>query len=494
MSAKESIEVELKFDVDADQSAPELGGLVPGVSTAVPQRFELRATYLDTAGHDLAARKITLRRRTGGTDAGWHLKRPTGDASSRRELAVGFTEIPADGPVPPVIRDAIIAIVRDRELIPVAEIATERTVTTLHDADGTSLAEFCEDSVIAHTHQSQHTSEWAEWEFELTGGDAALLKAAKKALRASGARTASSASKLARALGSEPHVHRPPQLPKKATALDLLVHTMGTHIATLVDVDPQVRENTYDAVHQMRVTARKLRSILISFPQIVAPESIDGLADELRALGEVLGEARDREVQLEINTGLLAGEPDVPPELHTALIDDEISRHARALRSAHYAMSTSRYLHLLDRLDELIANPVPGPDASRRARAVADEGIAHARRRLRKAERKLSAFEPWSAEWVEQVHRIRKRAKAVRYTANAVADLGDKSAAKTAKRASRIQSLLGDFQDTVVNREQLQAAAQSPGLPARALFILGRLDRREETRGREAVETYLGER
>ncbi|MFZ2512784.1 MAG: CYTH domain-containing protein, partial [Gordonia sp. (in: high G+C Gram-positive bacteria)] len=311
MSAHETVEVELKFDVDADQAAPDLSDLVPGGSSAAPQRYELRATYLDTATHDLAARKITLRRRTGGTDAGWHLKRPGSEADSRRELAVNFSDAPADGEIPATIREMLLAIVRNRALIPVAEIVTDRTVTVVQDVHGQSLAEFCDDKVIAHAHQTQHTQEWAEWEFELTGGDTALLKAARKKLRAAGARKASSASKLARAIGAEPHMHRPPALPSKATALELLVHILGVHFNTLVATDPLVRENAFDAVHQMRVTARKLRSVLTSFPEVLAPASIDGLTDELRALGEVLGDARDREVQLEINTALLARESDV---------------------------------------------------------------------------------------------------------------------------------------------------------------------------------------
>ncbi|MFZ2510442.1 MAG: CHAD domain-containing protein, partial [Gordonia sp. (in: high G+C Gram-positive bacteria)] len=175
----------------------------------------------------------------------------------------------------------------------------------------------------------------------------------------------------------------------------------------------------------------------------------------------------------------------------TALIDVEITRHERAIRSARHAMSTTRYLQLLDRLDALIASPVPGPDADRRARTVADEGIASAVKRLRKAEQKLATMEPWSPEWVEQVHRIRKRAKAVRYTAGVVHEVNDRAARKTAKSATRIQSLLGDFQDTVVNRTQLQRVAQVPDLPPLAVFILGRLDEREEARGRAAVEAYL---
>ncbi|GAA3963574.1 CYTH and CHAD domain-containing protein [Gordonia caeni] len=494
MSARESIEVEVKFDVDAGQPAPDFTVLVPGGRVAAPQRHELVATYLDTPAHDLAARRITLRRRTGGTDSGWHLKRPGTHADARRELAIGFDHAPADGGVPPEIRDAILVIVRDRQLIPVAEITTERTVTVLHDADGNSLAEFCDDRVISHAHQSQITKEWAEWEFELTGGGTKLLKAAKPLLREAGGRRASSASKLARAIGAEPHVHAPTRLPKKPVALDLMLHSLALHRDALITWDPLVRENAPDSVHQLRVTARKLRSVLTSFPQILTPESVDGLEGELRELGNLLGEARDREVQLEINAGLLAKEEHVPDDLRRALIDDEVGRQERSLRSLRFALSTKRYLQVLDDLDLVIADPVPGADADRRAADVATEGIELASRRLRKAEKKLKSFEPWTDEWVAQVHRIRKRAKAVRYTADAAKPLGLKWAARTAKRAARIQSRLGDFQDTVVNREQIARVAALPQLSRDAVFVLGRLDAREERRGRKAVEAYLAER
>lgn len=491
MSARESIEVELKLDVDADQPAPDLAGIAPGATTAAPAVYELNATYLDTPGHDLAAHRITLRRRTGGTDAGWHLKRPSHHPDARRELAIDFADAPADGGVPQAIREAITVIVRDRPLIPVAEITTERTVTLVHATDGAVLAEFCQDRVIAHAHQSQLTQEWAEWEFELVEGDAELLTVARKRLRAAGARKASSASKLARAIGAEPRAHKPARLPKKPTALDLMVHSLATHRDALLTWDPLVRENAFDAVHQMRVTARKLRSILTSFPEILDPAAIAGLADELRELGEVLGQARDREVQLEINRGLLALEDRVPDDLRKALIDDEIARQERSLRTLRFALSSARYLKLLDDLDDAIANPRPGPDADRGAVDVALAGMEHAGQRLRKAQKRLDLLDPWSDEWVEQVHRIRKRAKAVRYTADAAKPLRLKAAKKTAKRAAVIQSHLGDFQDTVVNREQIARVAALPGLSPAAVFVLGRLDAREQTRGRAAVQAYL---
>ncbi|MFT3715531.1 MAG: CYTH and CHAD domain-containing protein [Gordonia sp. (in: high G+C Gram-positive bacteria)] len=525
MSARESIELELKFDVDPDDETPDLTPLVSeGGRVAEPETYQLVATYLDTEQLDLAARRITLRRRTGGTDAGWHLKRP-GDGAARRELTVPFDDAPESGPVPDEIRRAILAIIRDRELTPVATLTTERTVRRLHGTGDEPIAEFCDDRVTGTALLTGQTQQWREWEFELlstssrsggddstggsdnstSGGDDSasegddstggksgkkLLRSAGKLLRAAGARKASSASKLARTLGSEP---RPPAAParlgKKARGLDLVMASVVRHHQELLDTDPLVRENAPDAVHRMRVAARKLRSVLISFPAVLDPDSVQGVTDELAELGGILGAVRDREVALAINTGLVADEQ-VPDDLLTALIDDEAAALRRADKSLHYALSTDRYLGLLGALDALVTDPVPGPDAHRSADKVAAAGIAEARKHLRKAERRLDDLEPWSDEWIDQVHRIRKKAKALRYTADAAAPLRSPKAAKTARRAAHIQSLLGDFQDTVVNREHF-AELTSRGLSPDAQFVLGRLDAREEARGIVAVEDYL---
>jgi Uncharacterized conserved protein len=72
------VEIEQKFDVDEDFERPDFGAL-PGVTAAAPVVYRLAATYFDTPGDRLAANKITLRRRTGGTDEGWHLKLPAAD-------------------------------------------------------------------------------------------------------------------------------------------------------------------------------------------------------------------------------------------------------------------------------------------------------------------------------------------------------------------------------------------------------------------------------
>ena len=65
----------------------ELAAAAGGPAPAAPTRFDLSATYYDTADLRLLQSKLTLRRRVGGDDAGWHLKLPAGPDSSRRRCS-----------------------------------------------------------------------------------------------------------------------------------------------------------------------------------------------------------------------------------------------------------------------------------------------------------------------------------------------------------------------------------------------------------------------
>src|SRR6058998_3299158 len=85
MSTSRHRETERKYDPRQAAALPALHG-VDGVS-AMRQavQHELSAVYFDTAELDLARHGITVRRRTGGDDAGWHLKLPAG-ADTRTEV------------------------------------------------------------------------------------------------------------------------------------------------------------------------------------------------------------------------------------------------------------------------------------------------------------------------------------------------------------------------------------------------------------------------
>jgi inorganic triphosphatase YgiF len=72
-------EIERKFDVDGSFALPDLTCLPRVAAADEPVEHRLEAAYYDTADLRLARARITLRRRTGGSDAGWHLKLPVAD-------------------------------------------------------------------------------------------------------------------------------------------------------------------------------------------------------------------------------------------------------------------------------------------------------------------------------------------------------------------------------------------------------------------------------
>jgi len=195
-----SFEVEITFDVDADTSLPAWLDM-PGIHRVDDADVRpLDALYLDTADLSLARAGYAVRRRTGGPDAGWHIKGPKIGAG-RVELHWPLTEGPED--VPADVRHAL-AAVSEAPLTPLARIRNHRTAYVLRDAADRPVAEFVDDHVIATDLRRDVETTWREWEFELltsaTDG-AELLDAARAVAHAAGARPASSASKLARTLG-----------------------------------------------------------------------------------------------------------------------------------------------------------------------------------------------------------------------------------------------------------------------------------------------------
>ncbi len=122
MGLSEHDETERKYDVDAATVFPNLAETAGVDSVGQPATFLLEAVYLDTPGLDLARNGVTLRRRTGGRDEGWHLKLP-GGPDTRRELG---EPLGAEPTVPETLRARVHAITRGRNLEQVATVRTER--------------------------------------------------------------------------------------------------------------------------------------------------------------------------------------------------------------------------------------------------------------------------------------------------------------------------------------------------------------------------------
>ena len=197
MSATRVVEVERKFDVEEETLLPSPQDL-PGVHRVDrPVEHRLEAEYFDTEDLRLASARVTLRRRTGGEDAGWHLKLPAGP-DERTEFREPLGE-QADS-VPDFLRGLVRVHTRDRALVPVARLKTRRVVYRLRDKNNAVLAEFCDERVQAETlGPKPGTLRWREWEVELVAGSRVLLESVQDRLAGAGVRASAYQSKLARA-------------------------------------------------------------------------------------------------------------------------------------------------------------------------------------------------------------------------------------------------------------------------------------------------------
>jgi inorganic triphosphatase YgiF len=199
------LEIEQKFEVDDNFRRPDFG-VLPGYAVAAPVTHHLSATYFDTPDTRLAVNNITLRRRTGGTDAGWHLKIPAG-VGARRELQVPLPDDPDDpdrDSVPERLAAQVAEVTGGLPLVPIATLDTERTVVTLTTDTGEVAAEVADDMVAARrlAPVPGQPLRWREIEVEVPDRSPQLQEEAAKLLVSAGARPAATISKLAKLLGS----------------------------------------------------------------------------------------------------------------------------------------------------------------------------------------------------------------------------------------------------------------------------------------------------
>ncbi|NUP01661.1 MAG: CYTH and CHAD domain-containing protein [Nonomuraea sp.] len=459
------IEIEDKFDVPSDYAIPDLSGLA---EVSGPRSHQLVALYYDTPDLRLAARGVTLRRRRGGDDAGWHLKLPKAKGV-RQEITYPLTR--STKIVPPELAELVRAYTRGAELQVVAELDTRRSVTLLHDG-GAGLVEIADDRVKGTVHQDGRVLRWREVEAELLAQDRRdLLAKVGKRLRKAGASPAGSASKLARLLEPTPPARAATE---PGTAGETVVAYLSSQVAALLTQDPRVRRADEDAVHQMRVASRRLRSALKAFKSVVTDTGT--IQEELRWLATVLGEARDLEVIRARFDGELSG---LAPELvtgpiHTRLGSDLRKREQEAYERIKDALSGDRYYTLLNTLDALIAAPNLGKAAAKPAKERLSAIAAKGWDRVTRAYDTAQAIDDPERREIA-MHDVRKAAKRARYTAEALEPTLGKGMAKLAKLAENVQEVLGAHRDGVVAQETLAKEAESARQAGEDTFTYGLL-------------------
>ncbi|GAB4081218.1 CYTH and CHAD domain-containing protein [Modestobacter muralis] len=499
------LEIEQKFDVEETFVLPDLSGVAGVAEVREPVEHHLDAAYYDTADLRLARARVTLRRRTGGTDAGWHVKLPA-VAGARREL---HSPVGRAARTPPkAVLEPVLGIVRQAPAAQVALLRTRRVVTELVDAEGRVLAEVADDHVTGTAYpagpgEAAVVTTWREVEVELVDGDDAVLVAVAEALLDAGARPADSPSKLSRVLGDRlatlaPEPVTPAASPKKkgkkgkkhapaAAAGDVVAAALRSQVQALSDADLMVRTGQADGVHQVRVACRRLRSTLAAFRPVLDRTQTDPVRAELAVVGSALSPTRDAEVAVAHLRELVAGQPPelvlgpVAARLQQLAVKDEAAGDAAARK----VLSGADYLRLREDLDALVAEPPLTAAAVRPADEVLREVVARTGRRL---ERTVDLARDSDTD--EALHDVRKAAKRLRYTAEAAVPVLGRPVAELVTAIKDVQEVLGDRQDTFVTRPlcvQLGLQAFAAGENA---WTWGRLHALEQARSEESEREF----
>lgn len=510
MTAQSPREVELKFDLDPNDTARLRATLATRLG-ADAETSRLVSTYFDTTDHHLQAAGVTLRVRSDADGALVQtVKRSRGPTSAlfdrdewETALETGEPDLDAFAATPagePLADRAL-------KLEPVFETVVERSVWQVARAGSRIEVALDEGRVTA----GLRTEALAELELELKHGPPHHLFALVRELGDIGSLRPGVLTKSERGYRL---VRNKPHRASKADRLRLDKHmTAGEAFGAIVHAclrhfglnAPLVVERSLpEALHQARVALRRLRSALSLFKQVVADEAYAELKAELQELSQVLGQARNLDVYLSDQVENGQPRPDDEPGREPFLAEIERRRRA-AYEDVIARLKSPAFGALLLRLVEWTEAGTwrtgTEPDAAkardRAVRRVAARLLQKRHRRVLRRGRHLAALDPHAR------HRVRIEAKKLRYASEFFAGLARRP--KIIRRHEHFVAALEELQEALGALNDIQTghdiavsfigeARSQGGTAAEELFaaslVSGRQEAQAETLLRTAEATH----
>jgi CHAD domain-containing protein len=387
------------------------------------------STYHDTPDGRFARTGVALRRRVENGLSIWEVELPEAPGE------VAFSEPGGPTEPPPLVADLLRGLLRERELVEVANLQTRRSVEDAsEDGKVHDEVEVLEDRRVVE-----------RFDVEGEPKDPGLRVVQRQGR-----------SKAPGKQSALPHL----QMMIRRQYEEILAHDPGTRLGS----DPE-------ALHKMRVAVRRLRAFLRVARPILDRAWTDELRAELKWVGRALGAVRDHDVLL-IH---VRGQAETLPSTDVAalgLIVEAIERQRETSREEMLeALSSPRYLELLGRVE--LAGETPHWNGKRRSvRKLAAKEFM-------KLERAIKALDPAPSD--TELHRLRVRGKRARYAGELAEAAVGKKARRFVDRAKNVQDVLGEHQDAVVADERVRELALSRSNPQLAL-VAGRLVERQRRR------------
>lgn len=473
-----STETELKLRLDP-AILPKLRRhpLVTRFKTGRPRSQLLKSVYFDTPDQELRHRQLVLRVRHIGRRRVQTLKTEGIILGGTRMRGEWECEISGDQPEPEGLRATGIALFAGNAT-PVARLKAQFTTdihrtTYLLSSDDWDVELAIDQGEIVADGRSVTVCE-AELELK-RGGPLCLFDLALTLLQDIPAEV-TTATKSDRgydlASGAGP---APAKAPAISLTADMSSGDAFRHIARsclehyLRNQDCLSVTRAPEAVHQMRVALRRLRSAISVFGDFLATPETLGLRRDLSEVLGPLGRARDADVfQAEIvdpTAPLLSGEPgyarlcsDIARERRDAY--DEVMTQVRSARTALMTIRLGRWIEAgdwsLDQSPDMIAA---------RQRAVGDLARSALRKRDLRLSRDLRQLDRLSAE---ERHQARIQVKKMRYSIDFFGSLLRSRRIRTlGALLAQLQDRLGYLNDIAVARRHLRRLADQSQDPER---------------------------
>ncbi|MBW4029642.1 MAG: CHAD domain-containing protein [Acidobacteria bacterium] len=226
------------------------------------------------------------------------------------------------------------------------------------------------------------------------------------------------------------------------TGRDVVTHFLRREVKSITRYGPLVQEGfDSEGVHQLRVSARRMRSELQAMRDVLPREPWRDLGEDLKWMGATLGRLRDLDVLAELFDDHLTGA--------TGLRDTVMStlerRRASPQRDVEELLASSRYRRIVRRLRRLRRHPAMG-DAGHTAAAElffpslwGAVGTYFA-----------TIGDPYDHRDDESLHRVRIASKKCRYNFEVAALYAGEEARVVAASLEAIQSILGQVHDRSV--------------------------------------------
>lgn len=273
-----------------------------------------------------------------------------------------------------------------------------------------------------------------------------------------------------------------------ATSAGRIVHDRILEVVDRLAIhESRIRHQEPGGVHQMRVTLRRLRSLLATFGPLFDTVTVTGLRGELRWVAGEMGGARDAEV-VRRRLEALAGTAEQRAVVER-IESEPGSEDPTTARGLIATLDSDRYGAAFRALNAFAAEP-PWEEATAAMTDDTLRDLVHRdwRRLRRRADTARQVIDRMQRQ--AALHEVRKAAKRLRYSAESLVPAHGSNARRLVAGAKRVQISLGELQDSVVTRAALSAASERDTWDAEERQVIAGMYAREQRKAARSEDRY----